>query len=33
MMSGEKTRDEISSSPSDMFRRNFYYKVLNAIFR
>lgn len=31
MMSGEKTRDEISSSPSDMFRRNVYYKVLDAI--
>jgi len=31
MMPGEKTRDEISSSPSDMFRRNVYYKVLDAI--
>jgi len=31
MMSGEKTRDDISSSPSDMFRRNVYYKVLDAI--
>lgn len=31
MMPGEKTRDKVFSSPSDTFRINVYYKVLDTI--
>lgn len=31
IMPGETTKDEVSSSPSDIFRRDVYYKVLDAI--
>jgi len=30
-MPGENAKDEVSSSPNDIFRRDVYYKVLDAI--